>query len=281
MPEKPFVINDRRKFTAEGDIRPEAQASTAAASAEPETAQDTEPGRSSSEPGKPSREPIAFPTSTPKAPAPEPGRSEDEPDFDEPPAAARTHEARTHETIAFPSPAGQQSAGPEANSDLQEGKGDEFDEASLPPLTAEQSEQASRAYSATVDRLDTAMRANNLGAEPLPEMTFERLVQSLYMQSLLQLGGATEPGQPPRVDILGARQTIDMLAIVAEKSRGNLSDAEDKFLQSALFEIRMGFLEVTQALARQAATRQPAGPGGMPGAGPGFGPGAKGPGIVR
>ena len=260
MSEKPFVINDRRKFTAEGDLRPDAEPKTATATLEP----DTELGRSSDEsapaPGKPYKEPIAFPTSSPKPPSSEPDRSDDEPDSeeDEPRPAARTHEP-----IEFPT------GNSEEFSD--QNAGDEADSA-LPPLTAEQTEQAARAYAATVERLDTALRANNLGSEPMPEMTFERLVQSLYMQALLQLGGAAEPGQPPQVDLLGARQTIDMLALIDAKSHGNLADAEDKFIQSALFEIRMGFLEVTQALARQAATRQP---GGVPG------PKPNGPGIVR
>jgi hypothetical protein len=110
----------------------------------------------------------------------------------------------------------------------------------------------------------------------MPPMTFERLEQSLYTQALLLLGGAAEPGETPRVDILGARQTIDMLAVVAERSQGHVSPGEDKLLQSALFDLRMGFLEITQALARQAAQRQPAGPGGL-----GAMPGAGGPRIVR
>jgi hypothetical protein len=140
-----------------------------------------------------------------------------------------------------------------------------------PPPTVEQTEQANRAYSATVDRLDTAIRATNPGMERMPEMNFDRLIQSLYMQALIQLGGATEPGQPPQVDLLGARQTIDMLTVIAAKTAGNLSDEEDKLTQSALFELRMGFLEVTQAIARQAAGRQPGSPGAPPG----------GPSIVR
>jgi len=103
----------------------------------------------------------------------------------------------------------------------------------------------------------------------MPEMNFDRLVQSLYMQAILQLGGATEPGQPAQVDLLGARQTIDMLTVIADKTKGNLTDAEDKLTQSALFELRMGFLEVTQAIARQAAAKQ-GGPGvpPIPGGGP-------------
>ena len=85
----------------------------------------------------------------------------------------------------------------------------------------------------------------------MPEMSYDRLVQSLYMQALMQLGGATANGQPPQVDILGARQTIDMLSVLAEKTKGNLTDAEDQLIAIALFELRMGFLEVTQAIARQ------------------------------
>jgi hypothetical protein len=83
------------------------------------------------------------------------------------------------------------------------------------------------------------------------------------MQALLQLGGAAAPGQQPTVDLLGARQTIDMLSIVAEKTRGNLSAPEANLIDTALFELHMGFLEVTQAMARQSASRAPGGPGNM------------------
>jgi hypothetical protein len=91
-------------------------------------------------------------------------------------------------------------------------------------------------------------------------MTFERVIQSLYMQALMQLGGAAAPGQQPQVDLLGARQTIDMLAILAEKTKGNLSTGESTLVETALFELHMGFLEVTQAMARQSAARQPGAP---------------------
>ena len=123
------------------------------------------------------------------------------------------------------------------------------------------------------------MRAANPGGERIPPMDFQRLVQSLYTQALILLGGGAQPGEPPRVDILGARETIDMLAILAEKSRGNLSPNEDQLLDSALFDLRMGFLEITQALARQAAQRQPA--PGAPGSPSPFGQPPGGPRIVR
>jgi len=134
-------------------------------------------------------------------------------------------------------------------------------EDTLPPgPTAEQSERSRAAYEATADRLDTAVRAANPGADHLPPMNFERLVQSIYMTAIMQLGGATPEGEQPQVDILGARQSIDMLGVLADKSKGNLSSEENLLLDNALFELRMAFLEITQALARSAAAKAPGQP---------------------
>jgi hypothetical protein len=91
------------------------------------------------------------------------------------------------------------------------------------------------------------------------------------MSAIMQLGGATPEGQQPQVDILGARQSIDMLGILAEKTKGNLTTEEVHLIDSALFELRIGFLELTQALARSAAAKAPAGAR----------PGPGGPSIVR
>jgi hypothetical protein len=145
----------------------------------------------------------------------------------------------------------------------------------LPPaLTEEQISQSRFAYEQTADRLDTAIRAANPGMDHPPAMTFDGLIQSVYMTSIMQLGGSTPEGEKPRVDLMGARQSIDMLAILEVKTRGNLSEPESRLLESALFELRMAFLEVTQALARSA--QGPGGPG-RPG-----GPGTPGrPSIVR
>jgi hypothetical protein len=140
-----------------------------------------------------------------------------------------------------------------------------------PPPTAEQMEHSKVAYDATAERLDTAIRAANPGMDHAPEMSFDRLVQSVYMTAIMQLGGATPEGQNPQVDLMGARQSIDMLTVVAEKTKGNLSFDESRLIDSALFELRLGFLEITQALARSSAAKNP--PPGGPGAPrPGFGP---------
>jgi hypothetical protein len=134
---------------------------------------------------------------------------------------------------------------------------DESEAHLVPGPSPEQAERAKAAYDATADRLDTAIRAANPGAEHPPAMSFETLVQSVYMSAIVQLGGATPEGQAPQVDIIGARQSIDMLAVLAEKTAGNLTPNEQKLIESALFELRMGFLEITQAIARSAAAKSP------------------------
>ena len=128
-----------------------------------------------------------------------------------------------------------------------------------PPPTAEQNDQAKRAYDMTADRLETAIRSANPGMDHPPAMSFDQLVQSVYLTSIMQLGGTAPEGQQPQVDILGARQSIDMLAVLQEKTKGNLSNEETRLLESALFELRMAFLEITQALARSAAAKAPGG----------------------
>jgi hypothetical protein len=82
------------------------------------------------------------------------------------------------------------------------------------------------------------------------EMTFEKFIVSIYMTALMQLGLAAPQGQKPAVDLIGARQTIDTLSIVQEKTKGNLTAAEENMLQNLLYELRMAYLEVTNMLSR-------------------------------
>jgi hypothetical protein len=84
-------------------------------------------------------------------------------------------------------------------------------------------------------------------------MTFERFMASLYMTAMMQLGLMHEQGAQPRVDIIGARQTIDTLSLIADKTKGNLTAAEQNFLQNSLYELRMAYVEVTNALSRPPA----------------------------
>jgi len=101
------------------------------------------------------------------------------------------------------------------------------------------------------DQLNKQMRRQGQeGRAQDYEMTFEKFVASLYMSALMQLGLAAPQGEKPMVDLLGARQTIDTLAILQEKTKGNLTPAEQNMLQNCLYELRMAYLEVTNLIAR-------------------------------
>ncbi|HEX5235214.1 MAG TPA: DUF1844 domain-containing protein [Silvibacterium sp.] len=122
-----------------------------------------------------------------------------------------------------------------------------------PPEVSAQDEAAARhAYRQSSDHIDTMLRAANPAAGATPAVTIEHVIQSIYLSAVVALGAAAEPGQKPHIDILGARQSIDMLGALQEKTKGNLSEKEQRLLQNALFEVRMMFLEVTNAIAQQA-----------------------------
>jgi hypothetical protein len=116
-----------------------------------------------------------------------------------------------------------------------------------PPTAAQQKEQAD-AYHKSARDLDTRVELSGHSAKEL-EMTFERFLASLYMSAMLQLGLMHEESGQPRVDLIGARQTIDTLGLLSEKTKGNLTSAEENFLQNCLYELRMAYVEVTNALA--------------------------------
>ena len=82
------------------------------------------------------------------------------------------------------------------------------------------------------------------------EITFEKFVASIYMTALMQLGLAAPQGAKPEVDLIGARQTVDTLALLQEKTKGNLTPAEDNMLRNCLYELRMAYLEVTNLITR-------------------------------
>jgi hypothetical protein len=122
----------------------------------------------------------------------------------------------------------------------------------IPEPTAAESAQQSKEYHASASRLDDMLLKANPGQPAPAVMNFDRLVQSLYMTAAVQMGAGTAPNEQPRIDILGARQSIDMLSVLDEKTKGNLSEPEKRLLQNALFDLRMSFLEITNAIANSA-----------------------------
>ena len=120
---------------------------------------------------------------------------------------------------------------------------DEAAAAGLPPApSAEEAAEQKKSYDAASERLEDLIRAQNPGADTPPPVAFEHLVQQLYLSAMIQMGAGTQDGQRPRVDIVGARQSIDLLGLLAEKTQGNLSAVESRTLEAVLFETRMAFV---------------------------------------
>lgn len=127
--------------------------------------------------------------------------------------------------------------------------GDELDD--LAPPTAEESHKQKAAYDASAQRIEDLIRAQNPAVGAQPPVTFEHLVQQVYLTAMLQMGAGVQEGEPARVDIVGARASIDMLGILAEKTKGNLSAQEERSLQAVLYDARMAFLELSKMISLQ------------------------------
>jgi len=83
--------------------------------------------------------------------------------------------------------------------------------------------------------------------EALPPLDFPSFVLSLANTALFQLGflRSSETEEATR-DLAAARQTIDLLGLLEEKTRGNLTEAEQKILKETLFQLRMAFVEASR-----------------------------------
>ncbi len=77
-----------------------------------------------------------------------------------------------------------------------------------------------------------------------PKVDFSSFILSLYSSGLVQLGKVEDPSTGKKtLDLAMARHTIDMIAMLAEKTKGNLTADEENLLKSLLSEIRLAFVE--------------------------------------
>jgi len=194
--EETFVVRDRRKFTTEGDLRPDAP------------------------PDPEERVAVASP----------PAESD---------AAKKSEQA-----------APDAASGADAAAEGQE-------ELPAPPTAEEESAQRND-YSAANKDIDQLLKERGAPASASAEINMERLISSMYMTSMMQMGMLREEGVPVRVDLIGARQSVDTLALLQEKTKGNLTEREAHLLQNVLFELRMAFIELTKAVT---AAPKPGTPG--------------------
>jgi Domain of unknown function (DUF1844) len=88
---------------------------------------------------------------------------------------------------------------------------------------------------------------------PLPPATFEFFVLSLKTQAEMSMGlfHFGEEKDRPKPDLRIARHSIDLLAMIQEKTRGNVSYEEQRLIENSLTELRFRYVQVSEAQAKQ------------------------------
>jgi hypothetical protein len=93
------------------------------------------------------------------------------------------------------------------------------------------------------ERVDEPIKKDKGQESPLPEISFTNLLFSLSTSALIQLGEIQDPvTQQSSKNIPLAKQTIDLLGMLKEKTKGNLTTDEEKFLESILYDLRMRYV---------------------------------------
>jgi hypothetical protein len=81
----------------------------------------------------------------------------------------------------------------------------------------------------------------------LPPADFSGLISMLATQAFFALGVIrTKEDEEPKTDMALAQYNIDILGIIEEKTKGNLTDEEKKLLEGTIHQLRMAFVQVTQ-----------------------------------
>lgn len=121
----------------------------------------------------------------------------------------------------------------------------------------EEKEREERAHKAAEPPQPAAPPAAPPADTPKPNRGFESLIRMLGSNAAMVLGAYADPrtGQP-MLDPEAAREFIDMLDALHEKTKGNLAPEEDTLLLDLLGKLKMTYLEINQAVAAQAAAAQ-------------------------
>jgi hypothetical protein len=78
------------------------------------------------------------------------------------------------------------------------------------------------------------------------EIDFGGFIVGLYQSALMSMGRLPIPGEELPVDLESAKHTIDIIKMLAEKTKGNLEDEEDRLLSGLLHELRLAYIEATR-----------------------------------
>ena len=117
-------------------------------------------------------------------------------------------------------------------------------EAPKPPPAAERRTQSKGAPPETGERRRTmADKASN------PETPFSNFIEPLIAQGYMSLGMLRNPYQPQaKIDVTAARQMIEILSLLKDKTSGNLTADEEDFLETHLGELKLAYVQRTKSL---------------------------------
>ncbi len=102
------------------------------------------------------------------------------------------------------------------------------------------------------EKIETEKTGQGQRRKPLPKGDFPSLVSMLVTQAFFSLGLIQFEGQDKREpDLHLAKYNIDMLETLEEKTKGNLDDTEQKALVSALNELRMAYVKVSELIKNE------------------------------
>ena len=108
-------------------------------------------------------------------------------------------------------------------------------------------EETAAAAQPAADSLQSGAAARESEQEPLPENNFSAFVISLSTQALMHLGEIANPmSGKVEIDVPVAKQMIDIVAMLKDKTRGNLNASEDRLMEDILFDLRMKYVEAVK-----------------------------------
>jgi len=115
------------------------------------------------------------------------------------------------------------------------------------PAALRQAETATGGERSSESHEAQTPKASSQPRETAPEITFATFVVGLSTQALVHLGELPDPHtNQPAADLPAAQQLIDIIAMLENKTRGNLDRDEQAMLEAILFELRMKYVERAQ-----------------------------------
>jgi hypothetical protein len=99
------------------------------------------------------------------------------------------------------------------------------------------------------DKPAEAARPARQQSQALPPADFTTLVLSLGSSAVMYLGQSEEPdGEKPTCNLPMAKHAIDLLTVLEQKTKGNLSSEEEQILESLLFDLRLRYVEALKTV---------------------------------